>query len=176
MKLLAYLINFFWNTIFSNVPSHFLRYLTLKYLFNAKLDRGVSIGRSVKIFHPWKLVVSHGSNIQYKSFIDCRGGVFIGSNVDITMFVKVLSQDHDVMSKEYKTRDRKVTISDDSIIGSCAIVLPGTTIGRGSVIGAGCCIAGAAKEDGVYVGNPARMIKKRTGPHEYNVAYRRPFH
>ena len=57
---------------------------------------------------------------------------------------------------------QKVTIFDDVWIGTRAIILPGVTIGKGSIIGAGSVVTKDVSDYAVVGGNPARVIKYRT--------------
>ena len=60
-------------------------------------------------------------------------------------------------SKEYAY---PVTIGEDCWIGGGAILLPGVTIGKNSVIGAGSVVTRSIPENSVAVGNPCRTIKR----------------
>ena len=53
-----------------------------------------------------------------------------------------------------------VYIEDNVWIGFDAIILPGTTIGRGSVIGSKSVVSGTIPEYSVVVGNPGKVIRK----------------
>ncbi|KAH7466001.1 hypothetical protein KRP22_014984 [Phytophthora ramorum] len=55
---------------------------------------------------------------------------------------------------------KPITIEDDVWIGGNAVVVPGVTIGRGSVIGAGSVVTKDVPPMCVYAGNPAKFIKK----------------
>ncbi|ALM72123.1 acyltransferase [Vibrio vulnificus] len=116
------------------------------------------------------------SNIQMGSFIDCRGGVVIGNNVDITLGVKILSQYHDIQCQNYSTLSKPVVIDDYCVIGSFAVILPGSIINRGTVIGAGSLMNTSSEEYSLYCGNPAIFKKKRNVDLNYNPLYKRPFH
>lgn len=52
-----------------------------------------------------------------------------------------------------------IKIEDNVWIGGGAIILPGVTIGRNSVIGAGSVVTRSIPADCVAVGNPCRVIK-----------------
>ncbi len=56
-----------------------------------------------------------------------------------------------------------VEISDNAWIGAFAGILPGTRIGKNSVVGYGAVCAGEFPADVVIVGNPARAITNLTG-------------
>jgi acetyltransferase-like isoleucine patch superfamily enzyme len=53
-----------------------------------------------------------------------------------------------------------VTIGAASWLGHGAIVLPGSTIGRHVVVGAGSVVTGDLPDFCVAVGNPARVIRR----------------
>jgi len=56
---------------------------------------------------------------------------------------------------------RPVVIGDDVWIGQRAIILPGVTIGSGSIIGSGAVVTKDIAPFSVVGGNPARVIKSR---------------
>jgi maltose O-acetyltransferase len=95
------------------------------------------------------------------------GAVKIGDNVMMAPNVTILSRNHVFedklipMSKQGVTEDNPVIISDDVWIGTRAIILPGVTIGKGSIIGAGAVVTKNVPEYTIVAGNPARVIKQR---------------
>jgi acetyltransferase-like isoleucine patch superfamily enzyme len=52
-------------------------------------------------------------------------------------------------------------IEDDVWVGARAIILPGVTIGHGSVIGAGAVVAKSVPPYSIVVGNPGRVVRSR---------------
>ena len=59
---------------------------------------------------------------------------------------------------------QRLSIADDVWIGSRAIVLPGVTIGRGSVVAAGSVVTNDVPPMSVVGGVPARFIKSIASP------------
>ncbi len=57
------------------------------------------------------------------------------------------------------TYSKPVRIGDEVWIGGGAILLPGVTIGKGSVIGAGAVVTKDIPPYTVAVGNPARVLR-----------------
>jgi acetyltransferase-like isoleucine patch superfamily enzyme len=55
---------------------------------------------------------------------------------------------------------RPVVVEDGAWLGHATIVLPGATIGRHAVIGAGSVVSGTIPDYCVAVGNPARVIRR----------------
>ena len=56
---------------------------------------------------------------------------------------------------------RPVAIHDDVWIGTRVIILPGVTVGRGAIIGAGAIVTKDIPEYAIVGGNPAKLIKYR---------------
>jgi acetyltransferase-like isoleucine patch superfamily enzyme len=53
-----------------------------------------------------------------------------------------------------------IVIRDDVYVGESAIVLGGTTIGEGSIIGAGSVVRQSVPPGSVVMGNPAKVVAK----------------
>ena len=107
------------------------------------------------------------------TFVDCNK-IEIGNNVLIASNVQIYTATHPVEiserftpnwtpeSKEYfcRTYALPVRIEDNCWIGGGVIVLPGVTIGKGTVIGAGSVVTKNIPENVVAVGNPCRVLRK----------------
>ena len=89
--------------------------------------------------------------------------VTIGDNVFIAPDVGIHTAGHPVDAErrnqglEYA---RPVTIGDNVWIGAAVQILPGVTIGAGSVIGAGTLVRHDVPANVVYAGNPGRVIRE----------------
>jgi maltose O-acetyltransferase len=86
----------------------------------------------------------------------------IGDGVQIGPAVQLLAADHplDVATRASKLENgRPIAIEDDAWIGGGAIVLPGVTIGRASVVGAGSVVTRDVPAAVVAAGNPCRVIR-----------------
>lgn len=101
--------------------------------------------------------------------IDCEihGDVTIGNNVMMGPKVAIYTQNHSTRSIDTPMIDQglekpeSVIIEDDVWIGHGAIILPGVTVKRGSVVGAGAVVTKTYPEYSVIVGNPAKVVKTR---------------
>ena len=60
----------------------------------------------------------------------------------------------------YPVKESPVVVKQGAYIGSNALILPGVTIGRESVVGAGAVVAKNVEAHTVVAGVPARVIKK----------------
>ena len=60
----------------------------------------------------------------------------------------------------FRTYALPVEIEDQVWIGGGSVLLPGVTIGKGSVIGAGSVVTHSIPAGCVAVGNPCRVIRR----------------
>lgn len=91
--------------------------------------------------------------------------IHIGSNVMFAPNVTITTTGHPVHPELRKNGAQfsfPVTICDDVWIGSGAVILPGITIGKNSVIGAGSIVTKDVPENVVAAGNPCRILRKIT--------------
>lgn len=82
----------------------------------------------------------------------------IGDNVTLAPRVHILAHDASTKAKLGYTKIKNVTIGNNVFIGAGTIILPGVNIGDDVIIGAGSVVANDLKSNGVYVGNPARLL------------------
>ena len=55
----------------------------------------------------------------------------------------------------------KIVIEDDCWIAAKSIIAPGSILKRGSVACLGSLVSGILQEDGIYKGNPAKLLKSK---------------
>jgi acetyltransferase-like isoleucine patch superfamily enzyme len=113
------------------------------------------------IYDPHKLECGADVAIGEFCHIRANGGIRIGSKVLIASHVVITTRSHPLSPPRYKmTEDAPIVIEDDVWIGAGAIVLPGVTIGRGSVVAAGAVVAESVPPYTVVGGVPAKVIKQ----------------
>jgi phosphonate metabolism protein (transferase hexapeptide repeat family) len=61
-------------------------------------------------------------------------------------------------------KEHRVIIGPDVWIGHNAILLPGVSVGAGSVVGAGAIVTKVVPPYTIAVGSPARIVKRRVEP------------
>ena len=101
--------------------------------------------------------------------VNCQvcGPVKIGNDVMMGEDVIILTQNHKFDRLDIPMRQQgyypsaPIVVGDDVWIGTRVIILPGVTIGKGVVIGAGAIVTKDIPEYAIAVGTPARVIKYR---------------
>ena len=88
--------------------------------------------------------------------------VTIGRNCSIGTYVMIIDNDFHSLSPEHRDvqpPSKPITIGNNVWLGGHVIVLPGVTIGDGSVIGAGSVVTGNIPPRSLAVGTPAKVIR-----------------
>jgi acetyltransferase-like isoleucine patch superfamily enzyme len=75
--------------------------------------------------------------------------------------VPINQQGHSSKIIEFNGTKYSIVIEDNVLISAYSIILSGTHIKSGSVIGAGSVVSGSFEANSIIVGNPARTVKKR---------------
>jgi acetyltransferase-like isoleucine patch superfamily enzyme len=96
--------------------------------------------------------------------VSVHAPVTIGNRVCINDGAKILSASHDIRQPHWPSIARTITIGDYAWIATNAIILPGVTIGRGAVVGAGAVVTRDVPEGAVATGNPARLQPGQRSP------------
>lgn len=123
------------------------------------VENDVSIGNRVTI----------KCGVQVWDGVTLEDDVFIGPNVTFT-------NDGFPRSKHYPERFAVTRVCAGASIGANATILPGVTIGRSAMIGAGSVVVRSVPANAVVVGNPAKITgyaghdaRDRTRPVEFDL-------
>jgi acetyltransferase-like isoleucine patch superfamily enzyme len=152
------------------------KYNVLKTMFGS-IGTNVSVGNFFICDYGCNIYIGDNVSINMNcTFIDCNK-ITIGNNVLIASNVQIYTSTHPVELSERLTPDwtknsnqyfcrtfaYPVVIEDGCWIGGGAIILPGITVGRGSVIGAGSVVTKNIPANCVAAGNPCKVMRKING-------------
>ena len=118
------------------------------------------------IFIGDKVIINMNCTFVDNNIIEIGDNVLIASNVQIytathsTKLQERVVADWEAGEGICKTYALPVRINDGAWIGGGAIILPGVTIGKNSVIGAGSIVTHSIPDNCVAIGNPCRVIKQ----------------
>jgi len=119
--------------------------------------RGVKIGKGVLI----------GYNVTiddvYPRLVTIGDGVAVSDGV----FLLAHSKPPEYFKGQFESFVAPLTIKDNVWVGVAAIILPGVTVGEGSIISAGSLVTRDVRPHWLVAGNPARHIQelKPSGQH-----------
>ena len=149
--------------LFKILPSNTLRVLFIKafQIGGGKLGKHVYISKRADIKAPWKIIIGDNEVINKNVVLDGRGGLTIGSNVDIAQDTFIWTAQHDYNDDYHKYVHAPVVIEDYVWLSSRSMLLPGVTIGRGVVVAAGAVVTKNVEPMKVAGGVPAKTIADR---------------
>ena len=127
---------------------------------NVKIGSGTVISNYEKNS---QIYIGDGTSIGWHNNFYCQGGLDIGKNVLFASYVCILTSNHKYSSahipiKEQGSSYAAVSIGDNCWIGYNVIILPGVSIGKHTVIGAGSIVTHDLPEHAVCAGNPCRVL------------------
>ena len=132
-------------------------------LYGCTIGDRTKIGAFVEIQK--NALIGCDTKISSHTFI-CEGvhigdRVFIGHNVTFIndKYPRAATEDGSLQTEE----DWEVVptyVEDGASVGSSATLLCGVTVGKGAIIGAGSVVTKSVPEREIWVGNPARFIRK----------------
>ena len=135
---------------------------------NIVLGSNIYIGHNTILKAYYKSVMEIGTDtwIGQGCFFHSAGGIYIGKTVGIGPMVKILTSFHGEDSAEIPVmqnplRFAPVHIEEGADIGVGSIILPGVTIGKNSIIGAGAVVTKDVLPYSVVAGSPARLLRMR---------------
>lgn len=111
-----------------------------------------------------KIIIGDDVYINAYALITAAGAITIEDHVIFGSHVTILDENHGLNPMVPSYMDTKlevspVTIKEGAWIGNNVIILPGVTIGKKAVIGAGSVVTKDIPDYTIAVGNPAKPIK-----------------
>jgi acetyltransferase-like isoleucine patch superfamily enzyme len=110
--------------------------------------------------------IGDDSSIGDYSCVGAVGGVTIGNNVIMGLFVSFHAQEHefgdpDTPIRSQGTSERGITIGDNCWVGARVTFLDGSYVSEGCVVAAGAVVKGEFPAFSVIAGVPARVVRSR---------------
>ena len=111
-----------------------------------------------------KLSIGRGAVIGDHVTINVDARVTLGNNVSLGPHVLIYTGTHQIGPGSSRRRAevlaKPVTIEDGCWIGLAAIVLPGVTVGHGSIVAAGTVVGQDVPPNSYVEGNPAHVVRQ----------------
>ncbi len=157
-------LNYVTNHLIGHIPSFTLRHFWYRQVMGIQLGDGAMVHLDCYLwfFGPGGIRrggvrIGQNTHINRSCVLDVRGGLVIGDNVSVSADVTILTISGLTTSRSVGEA-KPVVIEDNSWIGIRAIVMPGVTIGRGAVVGAGSVVVGNVPPLAIVFGSPARPV------------------
>ena len=165
IRVVVYLTNY----LIARIPSFALRRGWYRRVLGITFgpNSGIHLGCYIWSYGPNQIrrdgfTIGAGTRINRDCCLDARGSLRIGDNVSISAEVMILTASHAIDDPSFRVETRPVVIEDHVYIGARAMILPGVTLGRGSIVAAGAVVTRDVPPLAVVAGLPAKVVGTRS--------------
>jgi len=128
---------------------------------NVKLDRGIRLLAT----NNSTITISDNSKIGLYTVFNGGDSIFIGKKCLISGFVYLQTSMHkhegNKNVQEQGFNHKPIKLEDDVWIGTHAVIFPGVTLGKGSIVGSNAVVIKSVEDFKVVGGVPAKIINER---------------
>ncbi len=148
--------------LFRPTPKFLYRFrVWLLRVWGARIHGQPFVSQSARIRIPWQLELHDRACIGERAEVYNLGQVTIGEAATVAQESLLCGGTHDFNSPRLELMTGDITIGPQAFVGVRACVLPGVTIGAGSVVGAAAVVTRDTAPWSIVAGNPARVIGER---------------
>lgn len=130
-------------------------------LWGAKIGKGGNVYASSVVWAPWNLEIGERACLGPHTIIYNPGKIILGKKVVVSQYAYLCTATHDYTSPSNLLYWKDIRIDDYAWIAARAFVGPGVHVRERSIVGACAVLCKDTEPWGIYVGNPAKLIKKR---------------
>lgn len=151
---------FIFHSVYKYLPTNAMRIFLLR-IIGARIGKNNYISRNVKFDFPWRVNLGNNNYISNSVYLDCRGGaIFVGNSCDISSNASIYTLSHNIYSSDFKIKKENIYIGNRVWLCVNVVLLPGSRIDDGSVVGANSVVSKKLKSYSLYQGNPVKFFKK----------------
>ncbi|WP_299670568.1 acyltransferase [uncultured Polaribacter sp.] len=142
-------------------PFLFVRTFILK-ITGISIEKNCFIDLGFRFLHPKNISIGNNVSLGHFNKIWAFNKVEIGNYVQTAIGLTIVSGGHETNDYSAKTINQEIIIEGENWIGANVTILGGVTIGKGTVVGAGSVVVKSLPAYSICVGNPCKVIRKRT--------------
>lgn len=153
-----------WTLLASWTPAPLHRYrVALIRLFGGQVDWTAHVYGSTKIWLPSQLRMEAHSCLGPGVNCYSMAPITLGEGAIVSQGTTLCAGTHDIHDEHFQLITKPILVERHAWIAAEAFVGPGAIVGESAVIGARATLFGTAEPGGIYIGNPAKLIKYRQG-------------
>lgn len=152
----------FCNYFINAVPCWTVRKLLYR-LCGMKIGKHSRIMMKTIVTLPWRISIGENTTINEYCYLDGRGGLTIGSNVNISLYSMLVTGTHDHRTAGFAFYTEPIVIEDGVWLAVRTTVLNGSELKKACIISAGSIVMPhtVCEEKGIYCGIPAVLVSYR---------------
>ena len=154
--------NVAWMLLASWTPAPLHRYrVAFLRLFGGDVDWSAHVYPSAKIWFPKHLSMGPHACLGPRVNCYCMAPIELADGAIVSQDATLCAGSHDILDPNFQLIAKPIHIGEKAWVAAEAFIGPGVTIGDRAVIGARAVVFKDAESQGIYVGNPATLLKKR---------------
>lgn len=150
------------------IPVNIVRILCLR-MMGARIGAGVAINHGLQIRVARRIAMGDDIFVAEDVILDARGGITIGAHTSINSRVQIWTAQHDWQSPDFAYVQAPIRIGSHCWISAGVIILPGVSIGEGTVVAAGSVVTKDLEPWILAGGVPARKLRDRPVVRDYRL-------
>jgi putative colanic acid biosynthesis acetyltransferase WcaF len=164
------IIRAIWNVVWllaaSWTPPFMCRWRRmLLILFGAKMGWPTDVRGSARVWYPALLELKDGALIAERVICYNQAKISLGKRALVSQGAHLCAGTHNIDDPNFQLVSRPISIGDDAWIAAESFVGPGVSIGKNAVLGARAVVFKDIDDAMVFVGNPAKLLRKRILKH-----------
>ncbi len=125
-------------------------------VFGGHIAPSARFRRSVRIERPWLLSAGDLTVVGDSAVLAGPAPIRVGDRCVVSQFALLLTRTRDPAVPGHPPRSAPIRVEDDAWIAADALLLPGVTVGAGSVVGARAVVESSLPAWRICAGHPAR--------------------
>ena len=129
--------------------------------FGGRIHGSPFVHQRARIQIPWNLTLHDRACLGDRANAYSLGPIEIGARATVAQEVYLCAGTHDFAQAAMPLQTGPILIGEDAFIGARAFVLPGISIGAGSLVGAAAVVTRDIPAGVIAAGNPCRVLRAR---------------
>lgn len=161
-RLFRVIWNVVWLILAAWTPAPFHRWRAfLLNIFGANIHYTAHVYGSARIWYPPNLIMAAHSCLAPKVNCYCMDKISLLESAIVSQGTVLCAGMHDISDPNFQLVVKPIFLRANSWVAAECFIGPGVTIGEGAILGARTVQFKCAEPYGVYVGNPAVLIRQR---------------
>ncbi len=152
----------FCNYIIAYIPCWTVRKLLYR-MCGMKIGKHSRIMMRTVVTIPWRIVIGDNTTINEYCYLDGRGKLKIGNNVNIALYSMLITGTHDYKSAAFDFYTEPITVESGAWLAARTTVLNGAYLKKSCIVSAGSVVTPrtVCEENTIYCGVPAVKVRER---------------
>lgn len=129
--------------------------------FGARIPGRAFVHAAARIEAPWRVTLEEDACVGRLAVLYSLDEITLGREAIVAQEAYLCTGSHDFNDPNWPLKTAPIRIGEAAFVGIRALLLPGVTIGDGTVVGGGSVVTGDLPSWKIAAGNPCRPLRDR---------------